>query len=171
MDVKKGLVISVLILTIVGLGSGIAWSLGNTLTPQQFADVDMDKHVFNPTPLGNQIVGSGTGALFRASVEIDSFVRNSDTEYEETNKTIFGQVGVKDYANCRDSGSSVAACDQSIKDAAISTIARNVIDEKDSLKREQDEARKLALYADELQAGDITITQAEINAAIVTQTG
>ena len=164
---KKNLAVFFIVAAIIG--SGAAWTVGTTLTPQEFASVDLDAHNFAPTPRGNEIVGSTETSLFKADVQINTFEK-SGAGYEEKNRVISSYVSISDYVNCRDTGETITACKGNLKEKAVSTIASNILAEKSVLKQEQEAARKFALYASELRAGDIAITQAEIEAGIASKT-
>ena len=166
MDLKKMLLVSVAILALAGIGT--AWSLGNTLTPEEFVNIDLDKHNFNPIPKETKIIGEGTeGAVYRIDVEINSFDKTSPTEYEEKILILAPQFGVRSYLNCRATGTIETDCDEFFGKTLATEAAYEIIQNEESLKTEQVTASRMALYAAELKPGDITITAEEINAEIV----
>ena len=160
---KKIVMISIAMMVLIATVG--AWSIGTSLTPTEFANKDIDSHDFNPVPKGNSIIGTGSGALFRTTAEIETFTKTG-TEYKETNKEIFGQYGTREYVDCRSSGSSKTDCITQVKKTIVSRIKSSIITEKTMLKAEQEEARLFALYANELQTGDVTITANDIETTI-----
>jgi len=166
MDKKKiGLIVTALILF---AGVGIA-ALGNQLTASHFADIDLDKHNFNLQAEGDTIIGQGSGAIHRSYFPINTFERQTDGSYKEVQGQIFGQFMVQDYAKCRLEGGSEATCKQTIHKAEVADAASRFQGEKDRLQAEQETAKAMAQYANELKAGDITITAKEIQDAITAQ--
>ena len=150
--------------------AAIAYSIGEVITPTQFSRIDIGKHVFDPKPAGNEITGTGTSAIHTASYTIETYKPNSNrTEYEKVKVTREVGYGVKAYVECRAGGTSEAGCKTAVHDTEVNEIAGMVLGEKRNLESEQDIAEAFAAYADEFQSINITITTAEINAAIVAQ--
>lgn len=167
MEWKKIGTIAIAIMALTTIG--IAYSIGDKLSPTQFANYDLDKHAFNPKPAGNQVIGTGEGALYRMTATIESFTKNNVLEYEATTQQVFAQYGIREYAACRQAGNTKAQCVAQIKETGIQQLASRIESERTRLKNQQETAEELAAYANELKPEDVSISAGEINAAVNAQ--
>ena len=168
MNWKKFGIIGIIVLAMTVVGT--AYIVGDDLTPAQFKELDISKHNFAVTPTGNEVIGSGMGALLRVNTTIETFEKQANGDYKMIEEIVYSQYGLARYADCRDNGESAAVCKTKIKDYSVEKIANRIVSERGLLEYQQTQEAILLTYASELEAGDITITAQEINDKIVAST-